>query len=124
MVRFPKQKAPVKVMTMTGIKQRIGPAIRHYREEAGLSVSELARAVGVTEGAIRHYETGRQTPPIDKLESLGEALGVNPFLLLVQPGGQLSLVEKMVAAVEQLPEHDLVMLNALVERFLQGSTTS
>lgn len=49
--------------------------IRPLREAAGLSVAELARAVGVSGPAISMIESGKNTPSADKLPLLADALG-------------------------------------------------
>lgn len=46
----------------TRIRVRQGRSIRETRELRDLTVEELAEAVAVTPGAIRHWETGRYTP--------------------------------------------------------------
>lgn len=50
--------------------------IRIIRKQKHLSMRQLGEMVGVTEGAISHYETGRRTPPIDVLRRIADALGV------------------------------------------------
>ena len=39
-----------------------GEKIRHYRKLRGLYQGELGERIGVSEGAIRHYETDFTTP--------------------------------------------------------------
>lgn len=97
------------------MRERVGPAIRYYREQVGMSVTELAKAIGVTEGSIRHYENGKAVPPIERLDSIAEALSINPLLLLVSQG-KLPRAERLVLAVEDLHEEDLAMLDNLLAR--------
>lgn len=40
----------------------VGENIRKHRKAQGLSIVGLAEKVGMTEGAIRHYESGIRTP--------------------------------------------------------------
>lgn len=49
--------------------------IREARREAGLTQKELADAIGVTEPAISHYETGRRQVTVSKLVAIAMALG-------------------------------------------------
>lgn len=42
-------------------------AIRRLREERGLSQQELATAIGVTQGAVSHWENGLRKPAIDDM---------------------------------------------------------
>lgn len=44
------------------IRQRQGKAIRQVREMRGMTIEELAQAVGVTDGAVSQWETGRFSP--------------------------------------------------------------
>lgn len=59
----------------------VGENIRRYRKARGLSVVRLAEKVGMTEGAIRHYESGIRTPGEDQLERIAKALDVSPKML-------------------------------------------
>jgi transcriptional regulator with XRE-family HTH domain len=54
-----------------------GARLARLRAAAGLSQSELARALGVQPGAINHIEAGRVRPRADKLRALAMALGVS-----------------------------------------------
>ena len=56
--------------------------IRHLREERGLTQSQLAEAIGVTDKAISKWETGRGLPDISLIEPLASALGVSVAELL------------------------------------------
>lgn len=53
-----------------------GEQIYRYRKMRGLTQNELAKKIGLTEGAIRSYETGRREPSNAALEALSKALGV------------------------------------------------
>lgn len=59
----------------------VGDNIRRYRKAQGLSVARLAERVGVTEGAIRHYESGIRTPGGEQLEKIARALDASPKML-------------------------------------------
>lgn len=63
------------------IRQRQGKAIRNTRELKQISTETLAEAVGVTSGAIRHWETGRYTPKAHHQVKIAQALNV-PWGLL------------------------------------------
>ena len=47
----------------------------------GLYQSELRNKIGLSEGAIRHYETGIRTPKQPLIEAIAEALDVSPLAL-------------------------------------------
>lgn len=58
-----------------------GEKIRHYRKMRGLYQGELAEKVGMTEGAIRHYESGVRTPKKDQIAAIASSLDVSPLAL-------------------------------------------
>ena len=57
--------------------------LKHYREKAGLTQEGLARAVGeLSTGAVSAIEQGKNTPRIDTLKRIADALGVTVDKLL------------------------------------------
>ena len=54
-----------------------GDNIRRYRKAKGLTQAQLAGAVGLTEGAIRHYESGIRAVRPELLEEIAKALKVS-----------------------------------------------
>ncbi len=45
--------------------------LRHYREKAGMSQEELAKACGLErQASISHYETGRRNPGIKVMHAM------------------------------------------------------
>lgn len=59
----------------------IGYRIRHLREARGITVTELARHVGVPTSRITEYENGKHKPERDKIVAIANALGVLPIVL-------------------------------------------
>ena len=55
----------------------VGENIRRYRKLRGMTQAQLAEAVGLTEGAVRHYESGIRAVKPELLESIAAALGVS-----------------------------------------------
>ncbi len=55
----------------------VGENIRRYRKSRGMTQALLAEAVGLTEGAVRHYESGIRAVKPELLESISAALGVS-----------------------------------------------
>lgn len=51
-----------------------GPEIKRRRKVAGLSQAALAESVGVTQGTISAWETGRVSPPREQVDALQRAL--------------------------------------------------
>jgi transcriptional regulator with XRE-family HTH domain len=64
--------------------QRIADARRNYASQTGtdLSQSGLARMIGVTRGSVANIELGNQRPPLHVLWAIGQALGIEPRLLI------------------------------------------
>lgn len=58
-----------------------GEKIRYYRKLRGLYQGELGERIGVSEGAIRHYETDFRTPKQPQIEAIAEALDISPLVL-------------------------------------------
>lgn len=64
------------------LRERIAHSLRHEREAAGISVSELARRAGVSKATISQLESGSGNPSVETLWAIGDALGI-PFATLV-----------------------------------------
>jgi transcriptional regulator with XRE-family HTH domain len=56
--------------------------IRQIRKLRGLTLQELADKVGTTPQTIQRLETNNMTISLDWLERIGQALGLNPAMLL------------------------------------------
>jgi putative transcriptional regulator len=50
--------------------------LKQLRKKAGLTQTELAQAIGTSQGAVGHYETGIKAPKLGKLPAIVNALGV------------------------------------------------
>lgn len=48
--------------------------IKKYREQAKLTQSQLGEMIGVGQGAIGHYESGRREPGLEECRSIVSAL--------------------------------------------------
>lgn len=56
--------------------------LRYYRELRGLTLEELGKIVGVTDGTVSNYERGTRKPNYEMLLKLSEALGTDVAHLL------------------------------------------
>lgn len=57
---------------------RVGEIIRRRRKVRGMSQGQLARLIGpVSPALVSHYECGKRSVPLDKLDLIGEALGLD-----------------------------------------------
>lgn len=67
--------------------RRIGRQIKHFRELAGISKSELARRVRVSPTAVHNWEENGVMPRIDVSHALTEALEVSFMQLMTGDDG-------------------------------------
>lgn len=63
------------------MNNKTGELIEKYRKEKGLTQSELAKKLGVSNTAISKWEHGNNLPDITLLEPLSEILGIDKLLL-------------------------------------------
>jgi len=99
----------------------LGDKIRALRESQNLTQEDLASAMGVTDGAISAWESGRAVPRIGKIRMLAELLHVQasdilegappppkgvkiPVLGRVQAGVPVEAVEEILDYEEITPE--------------------
>jgi transcriptional regulator with XRE-family HTH domain len=71
-------------VTRRGVAGFDGAKLRERREQAGLTVSELARHAGVAPQDVSRYEGGTMSPGPDRLAALAASVGAAP-LDLVDP---------------------------------------
>lgn len=83
------------------MKYEIGNRIRKYREEFGLTQTELADRIGVSNSRVSNWEQGINRPDADMLAEICMALNVSPSLLL---GIQIS--------TEELSDHERRIIQA------------
>ena len=61
---------------------KLGENIRRYRQEAGLSLRELADMVDVTYSTLSHYENGLREPRLDFVVKFCDYYGVSADFIL------------------------------------------
>lgn len=54
----------------------LGKIIRDYRKRSGITATQLAEKIGVSQGTISHIETGRRSPSVDLIHRIAEALNI------------------------------------------------
>jgi HTH-type transcriptional regulator/antitoxin HipB len=72
----PRADKPFRLYTAASV----GPAIRHYREEAGLTQEELAAMAGLNRSYLSELEQGRETQQMRRILRLLKLLGVRATL--------------------------------------------
>jgi transcriptional regulator with XRE-family HTH domain len=60
--------------------------LKQIREAKGISQKEFASALGVTESAVSHWESGRYLPTTNKLQKIASILDCTVDELLKDPG--------------------------------------
>ncbi len=63
----------------------VGERVRRFRESAGLTQEELARAAHIGRVTLVRLENGEQSPRFRTLKAVAEALGMDTADLLVEP---------------------------------------
>lgn len=86
---------------------QIKDQIRARREQLGISVGELAKRVGVSGQAIRHWESGRSFPGKSKAPAVESALSLT---LDWTEGRRADAAQPQMAALVQQEDMDLLML--------------
>ena len=93
----------------------LGGRITMLRENAGYSVAELARIIGVKQTTMTNWEHDRSEPRINKLVALSGVLGVSPAFLMAELGSRTTKtplskttlqakIQNMTMEVEHLSE--------------------
>jgi len=72
----PRADKPFRLYTAASV----GPAIRHYREQAGLTQEELASMAGLNRSYLSELEQGRETEQMRRVLRLLKLLGVRATL--------------------------------------------
>lgn len=72
----PRTPKPFRLYTAASV----GPAIRHYREAAGLTQEQLAEMAGLNRSYLSELESGRETEQMRRIIRLLKLLGVRATL--------------------------------------------
>ena len=88
----------------------VGENIRRYRKLRGMTQAQLAEAVGLTEGAVRHYESGIRAVKPEVLGSIANTLGVSVNALkdygVENAGDLMSLLARLEDSFGVVPSAD------------------
>lgn len=91
----------------------LGERIRELRKARGMTQSELAGRLGVTQALIASYESARRSVPLRKLCLLAEALGVSIEDCIGRAAprrrrkpGPPSQIERKLMELEKLPRNE------------------
>lgn len=101
--------------------RHVGRRLRERRVQRGLSLAELAEAIGVSIQQARKYEAGLNGIPATRLPCLAAVLGVSPAWFFEELEGAAGsyrpvlptrprMLLDLVRATDELPESGLVAL--------------
>ncbi len=62
---------------MATMREQVGALIRHHRDRAGLTQTDLAEKIGIAPETVSRLERGTFAPSFDTLVDLATALGVS-----------------------------------------------
>jgi transcriptional regulator with XRE-family HTH domain len=79
-------------------RERLAAVVRRYREQRGLGVREVARALEVNPGWLGRIESGDlKQPSFERLQALAEVLGAPADKLFIAAGYEPSALPEMGA---------------------------
>lgn len=90
--------------------ETIGQNIRHFRNQMGLSQSDVSDFLAVTREQISYYETGSRNIPLDLLERLTELFGVELNDLLADDPAQAKVATAFAFRADELEPEDLEVM--------------
>lgn len=108
---------------------KVGALIREARKTVNVSQGALARALGIDQGAVSQWETGKNLASVERLRQVEQALNLTPGTLtqvvgfLPLPGNEADPIPPISAARDLAPEKPLEArlqaLEELVDRLLR-----
>ncbi|MCP3706783.1 helix-turn-helix domain-containing protein [Paraburkholderia sp. CNPSo 3274] len=105
--------------------RELGERIASARKAHGLTQQQLAEALGIAQQTLAHYEGGRSRVPASMLPTLAELLMFTADELLGKPLGvpvagyrSMSVLQRQIAAIEQLPKPKQQFVSQMLETVL------
>lgn len=112
---------------------RIGERIRQTRKARGLTLEQVARRIGLTQGAISQIELGRTNPSVSTLKALADSLGITvgdlfngarpTRSLVVRPGQRRVLSSGNGITYHLLTPDTSGRIEFILSEYLPGATT-
>jgi transcriptional regulator with XRE-family HTH domain len=102
-----------------------GARLAAFRQEAGLSQTELADALGVTQSSVAYWETAAKPPRSDVLSKMAKVLGVRVEQLLEGSSAPVRLVRRTgpVGKLQRILEEATTLPRSKQELVVQFVTT-
>jgi transcriptional regulator with XRE-family HTH domain len=107
----------------------IGAYIREQREQAKISLRQLAQSAGISNPYLSQIERGLRRPSADILQQIAKGLRISAEALYVQAGfledrGPGSIVREAVLTDPELTERQKQMLIEIYESFRKETATA
>ncbi|OZC56070.1 XRE family transcriptional regulator [Rhodococcus sp. 06-621-2] len=102
-------------MARTGVRGFRADRLRELRIRAGLSIVDLALRLGVSRQAVSTWETGRSTPPANRLREIADELDVSISAFVPIPENRLHLADlRALASLSQVDAAKLLEISPTV----------
>lgn len=109
--------------------ETLGQRIAQFRKAQGLTQTQLAEILGISQQTVAHYEVGRLRVAVAMLPALTQALEVScEDLLNEQPGrtrskrGPTSTLQRQIEQVGHLPRAKQKFVMEMLETVLQQAS--
>lgn len=118
------QRSVSLVSVATAFLEDFGRAVRHLRQERGLTQAELADRLGLGRTSVTNLERGAQNLPLSMLPELASALGID-LLRLVATAMGVSDERDLQTLIARVPDDSLRRwAGQVIGDTLTGQTTS
>jgi len=106
-----------------------GKRVATLRERRGMSQTQLAEAMGLTQGSVARWEKRSVAMPPEQMLQLAQVLGVSVRTLLgeehlpKEPPGPTGRLRRVLQEVGQLPRRQQEKIVDVVEAFVKQKTS-
>lgn len=101
----------------------IGRRIAKRRKDLGLRQNELAELVGISNNYLSSLERGKETPSVDILVKICNALKVTPDYLLLGSMHSNNVQQNIMDSLRLCEDRDLIIFQEIVELFVERNGT-
>lgn len=102
-------------VTMNDWRARFRDRFDLLKDRDGLTQASFAKKLGVTQGAISHWLTGRREPDLTDLEAIANALGVTPEWLIHGVGASDPTTQSLLDTISKLSDSQKAALLTVAE---------
>lgn len=95
---------PAPTIPVEQASEPLGPRLNRLRREAGLTLADVAAALGVSKPTVWAWEKGKARPLPDRLDAIAAALGIAPEALVAttsSPGEASAVIEGCRARIAE-----------------------